>query len=89
MDAASSLRPPDKKLIPATAAGTAVAKANADVPVTGSQIGTIAAGTVTITADCVVIPTGSSITVQTTSAGVITWNEINLNASQTWTNVET
>ena len=67
--------------------GTAVAKANADVPVTGNQIGTIGAGTVTITADCLVIPTGSSITVSTSSPGVITWNEINLNATQTWTEV--
>ena len=67
--------------------GTAVAKANADVAVTGNQIGTIGSGTVTITADCLVIPTGSAITVQTTSAGVITWNDINLNASQTWTEV--
>jgi hypothetical protein len=57
------------------------------VAVTGNQIGTIAAGTVTITADCVVIPTGSSITVSTSSPGVITWNEINLNATQTWTEI--
>ena len=62
-------------------------KINEDVAVTGNQIGTIGTGTVTITADCVVIPTGSAITVQTTSAGVITWNDINLNASQTWTEV--
>jgi allophanate hydrolase subunit 2 len=67
--------------------GTVVAKANADVAATGSEMGTVATGTVTITADCVVVPTGSSITITTTSAGVVTWNEINLNASQTWTNV--
>ena len=62
-------------------------KANADVAATGSEMGTVATGTVTITADCVVVPTGSSITITTTSAGVITWNDINVNASQTWTNV--
>ena len=67
--------------------GDVTPAAAANTSVTGSQMGTVATGTVTITADCVVIPTGSSITVQTTSAGVVTWNDINVNASQTWTDV--
>ena len=67
--------------------GDTTLSGDANFAVTGNQIGTIGAGTVTITGDCVVIPTGSSITVSTTSAGVITWNDINLNASQTWTEV--
>jgi hypothetical protein len=53
----------------------------------GTNTITPSSGTVTITADCNVTLTGSSLTIATTSAGVITWNEINLNASQTWTNV--
>ena len=41
-------------------------------------MGTVSVGTVSIIAKAVV-----------TGPGVITWNDINTNASQTWTNVET
>ena len=42
-----------------------------------------------IIAKAVVLPTTNLITSSVNSPGVVTWNDINTNASQTWTNVET
>ena len=61
----------------------------ADVGVTTNLAGTVASGTVTIVAKAVVIPGTNLLTSAVTGPGVITWNDINTNASQTWTNVET
>ena len=69
--------------------GTVTPKANADVAVTTNLAGTISVGTVSIVAKAVVIPTASPMTFSVTGPGVITWNDINTNASQTWTNIET
>ena len=67
--------------------GTVVVTAAADVDVTGSEMATVSSGTVTITADCNVTATGSELTISTTSAGVVTWNDITTSASQTWTEI--
>jgi len=69
--------------------GSATPKAAADVGVTTNLAGTVASGTVTIVAKAVVIPGTNLLTSAVTGPGVITWNDINTNASQTWTNVET
>lgn len=69
--------------------GTITPKAAADVVVTTNLMGTVSVGTVTIIAKAVVIPTTNVLTSSVTGPGVITWNDINTNASQTWTNVET
>ena len=69
--------------------GTITPKAAADVVVTTNLMGTVSVGTVSIIAKAVVIPTTNVLTSSVTGPGVITWNDINTNASQTWTNVET
>ena len=69
--------------------GSATPKAAADVGVTTNLAGTVASGTVTIVAKAVVAPETNLLTSAVTGPGVITWNDINTNASQTWTNVET
>lgn len=69
--------------------GSATPKGAADVGVTTNLAGTVASGTVTIVAKAVVIPGTNLLTSAVTGPGVITWNDINTNASQTWTNVET
>ena len=69
--------------------GTVTPKAAANVAVTTNLAGTISVGTVSIVAKAVIIPTASPMTFSVTGPGVITWNDINTNASQTWTNIET
>lgn len=69
--------------------GTMTPKAAADVAVTTNLAGTVASGSVTIVAKAVVISETNLLTSAVTGPGVITWNDINTNASQTWTNVET
>ena len=69
--------------------GNFTTKAAANVGVTTNLAGTVASGTVTIVAKAVVIPGTNLLTSAVTGPGVITWNDINTNASQTWTNVET
>ena len=69
--------------------GSATPKAAANVGVTTNLAGTVASGTVTIVAKAVVIPGTNLLTSAVTGPGVITWNDINTGASQTWTNVET
>jgi len=69
--------------------GSATPKGEADVTVTTNLAGTVASGTVTIVAKAVVLPGTNLLTSSVTSPGVITWNDINTGASQTWTNVET
>ena len=69
--------------------GSATPKGDADITVTTNLAGTVASGTVTIVAKAVVLPGTNLLTSSVTSPGVITWNDINTGASQTWTNVET
>ena len=69
--------------------GTMTPKAAADVAVTTNLAGTVASGSVTIIAKAVIAATTNELTSSVTGPGVVTWNDINTNASQTWTNVET
>ena len=69
--------------------GNFTTKGAADVGVTTNLAGTVASGTVTIVAKAVVAPETNLLTSAVTGPGVITWNDINTGASQTWTNVET
>ena len=69
--------------------GSATQKAAADVAVTTNLAGTVASGSVTIIAKAVIAATTNELTSSVTGPGVVTWNDINTNASQTWTNVET
>ena len=59
------------------------------IAVTGSAV-TVASGAVTFTISGSVSPTGSAVTVSTGAAdvNVITWNAIDPDASQTWTNID-
>ena len=59
------------------------------VIVTGSGV-TISMGTPTYTISGSVSPTGSGLTISTGAAdvNVITWNVIDPDASQTWTNID-
>ena len=59
------------------------------VIVTGSGV-TTSSGTPTYTMSGSVSPTGSAVTVSTGAANVnvITWNAIDPDASQTWTNID-
>jgi len=59
------------------------------VVVTGSAV-TVSSGTPTYTISGSVIPTGSAVTISTGAAdvNVITWNAIDPDASQTWTNID-
>mgnify|MGYP003134177791 FL=1 len=69
--------------------GSMTPKAAADVAVTTNLAGTVAVGSVTIVAKAVVVPGTNLLTSSVNGPGVVTWNDINVNASQTWTNVET
>jgi|TARA_R100001443_G_scaffold116389_1_gene136664 hypothetical protein len=69
--------------------GSMTPKAAADVAVTTNLAGTVAVGSVTIVAKAVVVPGTNLLTSSVNGPGVVTWNDIDVNASQTWTNVET
>ena len=72
-----------------TSSGTPTYTIGATIAVTGSAV-TVAMGTVTFTISGSVSPTGSAVTVSTGAAdvNVITWNAIDPDASQTWTNID-
>ena len=72
-----------------TSLGSMTPKAAADVAVTTNLAGTVASGSVTIIAKAVIAATTNELTSSVTGPGVVTWNDINTGASQTWTNVET
>ena len=69
--------------------GTPTYTIAATIAVTGSAV-TVASGSVTFTISGSVSPTGSAVTVSTGAAdiNVITWNVIDPDASQTWTNID-
>ena len=69
--------------------GTVTLDIAATIAVTGSAV-TVSSGTVTLTISGSVSPTGSAVTVSTGAAdvNVITWNAIDPDASQTWTNID-
>ena len=69
--------------------GSMTPKAAADVAVTTNLAGTVGVGSVTIVAKAVVVPDTNLLTSTVNGPGVVTWNDIDVNASQTWTNVET
>jgi len=73
-----------------TFGATALVDISTTVSVTGSLCGTVSSGTPTYTISGLVIPTGSGLTVSTGAAdvNVITWNAIDPDASQTWTNID-
>ena len=72
-----------------TFGATALVDIDITVIVTGSGV-TVSMGTCTYTLSGLVIPTGSAVTVSTGAAdvNVITWNAIDPDASQTWTNID-
>ena len=72
-----------------TFGATIIGDLDVTVIVTGSGV-TVAMGTCTYTISGLVIPTGSGLTVSTGAAdvNVITWNAIDPDASQTWTNID-
>ena len=72
-----------------TFGATALVDLDVTVIVTGSGL-TLSQGTPTYTISGLVIPTGSRATVSTGAAdvNVITWNAIDPDASQTWTNID-
>ena len=69
--------------------GSMTPKAAAAVAVSTNLAGTVGVGSVTIVAKAVVVPGTNLLTSTVNGPGVVTWNDINVNASQTWTNVET
>ncbi len=69
--------------------GSMTPKAAADVAVSTNLAGTVGVGSVTIVAKAVVVPDTNLLTSTVNGPGVVTWNDIDVNASQTWTNVET
>jgi hypothetical protein len=69
--------------------GSMTPKAAADVAVTTNLAGTVGVGSVTIVAKAVVVPGTNLLTSTVNGPGVVTWNDVNVNASQAWTNVET
>ena len=73
-----------------TFGATALVDVDVTVIVTGSLCGTVGSGTPTYTISGSVSPTGSAVTVSTGAAdvNVITWNAIDPDASQTWTNID-
>lgn len=73
-----------------TFGATALVDIDVTVIVTGSLCGTVSSGTPTYTISASVIPTGSAVTVSTGAAdvNVLTWNAIDPDASQTWTNID-
>ena len=72
-----------------TFGATIIGDLDVTVIVTGSGL-TLSQGTPTYTLSALVIPTGSGLTVSTGAAdvNVITWNAIDPDASQTWTNID-
>ena len=72
-----------------TFGATIIGDLDVTVIVTGSGV-TVSMGTVTFTISGLVIPTGSGLTVSSGAAdvNVITWNAIDPDASQTWTNID-
>jgi|TARA_R110002020_G_scaffold57389_1_gene158014 hypothetical protein len=72
-----------------TFGATIIGDLDVTVIVTGSGV-TISMGTCTYTISGLVIPTGSGVTVSTGAAevNVLTWNAIDPDASQTWTNID-
>jgi len=73
-----------------TFGATALVDISITVSVTGSLCGTVSSGTPTYTISGSVSPDGSGVTVSTGAAdvNVITWNAIDPDASQTWTNID-
>ena len=73
----------------AVSMGTVTLSIKGTVAVTGSGV-TVSMGTVTFTMSGSVSPTGSAVTVSTGAAdvNVITWNVIDPDATQTWTNID-
>ena len=69
--------------------GSMTPKAAADVAVSTNLAGTVGVGSVTIVAKAVEVLGTNLLTSSVNGPGVVTWNDINVNASQTWTNVET
>jgi len=69
--------------------GSMTPKGAADVTVTTNLAGTVASGSVTIVAKAVEALGTNLLTSSVNGPGVVTWNDIDVNASQTWTNVET
>jgi len=69
--------------------GTVTLAIAATIAVTGSAV-TVSSGAVTFTISGSVSPTGSAVTVSTGAAdvNVITWNAIDPDATQTWTNID-
>jgi hypothetical protein len=69
--------------------GTVTLDIGATVAVSGSGV-TVSSGSVTFTISGSVSPTGSAVTVSTGAAdvNVITWNAIDPDASQSWTNID-
>ena len=72
-----------------TSLGSMTPKAAADVAVTTNLAGTVGVGSVTIVAKAVEVLGTNLLTSTVNGPGVVTWNDIDVNASQTWTNVET
>ena len=72
-----------------TFGATALVDVTVIVIVTGSGV-TTSSGTPTYTISGSVSPTGSAVTISTGAAdvNVITWNAIDPDASQTWTNID-
>ncbi len=72
-----------------TFGATALVDLDVTVTVTGSGV-TISQGTCTYTLSATVSPDGSSITISSGAGdvNVITWNPIDPDASQTWTNID-
>ena len=72
-----------------TFGATALVDVDVTVIVTGNAV-TVSMGTCTYTISGLVIPTGSAVTVSTGAAdvNVITWNAIDPDASQSWTDID-
>ena len=72
-----------------TFGATIIGDLDVTVTVTGSGV-TISQGTCTYTLSATVSPDGSSITISSGAGdvNVITWNAIDPDASQTWTNID-
>jgi len=72
-----------------TFGATALVDLDVTVTVTGSAV-TISSGAVTFTMSGSVSPDGSGITISSGAGdvNVITWNPIDPDASQTWTNID-
>ena len=72
-----------------TFGATALVDLDVTVTVTGSGV-TISQGTCTYTLSATVSPDGSGITISSGAGdvNVITWNPIDPEASQTWTNID-